>query len=129
MWTRPTTACEGTQPVANSPIYSVGDVVLVPFPFTYQSGTKKRPAVVVSSESYNANRRDILIMAITSQVRMPLGFGEAMIGDWQIAGLIKSSVLKPVFTTIEQALVLRLMGKFAPNDAQGLRVLLAEVIA
>ena len=128
MWTRPTTACEGTQPVANSPIYSFGDAVLVPFPFTDQSGTKKRPAVVVSSESYNANRRDILIMAITSQVRMPLGFGEAMIGDWQIAGLIKSSVLKPVFTTIEQALVLRLMGKFAPNDAQGLRVLLAEVI-
>lgn len=26
---------------------SFGDVVLVPFPFTDQSGTKKRPAVVV----------------------------------------------------------------------------------
>ena len=30
--------------------YSFGDVVLVPFPFTDQSGVKKRPAVVVSSE-------------------------------------------------------------------------------
>jgi mRNA interferase MazF len=28
--------------------YSSGDVVLVPFPFTDQSGAKKRPAVVVS---------------------------------------------------------------------------------
>jgi mRNA interferase MazF len=28
--------------------YSFGDVVLVPFPFTDQSGTKKRPAVIVS---------------------------------------------------------------------------------
>ena len=47
--------------------FSFGDVVLVPFPFTDQSGTKKRPAVVVSSHSYNASRRHIVIMAITSQ--------------------------------------------------------------
>ena len=51
-----------------------------------------------------------------------------MIGDWHVAGLIKSSVLKPAFTTIEQALVLRLMGRLAPNDAQLLRVLIAEMI-
>jgi mRNA interferase MazF len=38
--------------------FSFGDVVLVPFPFTDQSGTKKRPAVVVSSHGYNASRRD-----------------------------------------------------------------------
>jgi mRNA interferase MazF len=43
-----------------------GDVVLVPFPFTDQSGTKKRPAVVVSSTGYNSSRHDILIMAVTS---------------------------------------------------------------
>ena len=55
--------------------FNFGDVVLVPFLFTDQSGTKKRPAVVVSSASYNASRRDIVIMAITSQVRTPLGFG------------------------------------------------------
>ncbi len=61
--------------------FSFGDVVLVPFAFTDQSRTKKRPAVIVSSSSYNAGRRDIVIMAITSQVRTPLGFGEAMAGD------------------------------------------------
>lgn len=48
--------------------HSFGDVVLVPFPFTDQSGGKKRPAVIVSSSDYNANRRDLIIMAITSQV-------------------------------------------------------------
>ena len=30
--------------------YSFGDVVLVPFPFTDQSGSKKRPAVVISTD-------------------------------------------------------------------------------
>ena len=76
--------------------FSFGSVVLVPFPFTDQSGTKKRPAVVVSSAGYIASRRDLVIMAITSQVRTPLGFGEAMVLDWQEAGLIMTSVLKPV---------------------------------
>ena len=77
--------------------HAFGEVVLVPFPFTDQSGVKKRPAVIVSSASYNANRRDLIIMAITSQVRQPLGFGEALVSDWQTAGLIKPLVLKPVF--------------------------------
>ena len=85
--------------MVNSSRFSFGDVVLVPFPFTDQTGTKKRPAVIVSSHGYNASRRDIVIMAITSQVRQSLGLGEAMVGDWQGAGLIKASVLKPVLTS------------------------------
>ena len=114
--------------MANSSRVSFGDVVLVPFPFTDQSGTKKRPAVVVSSHGYNASRRDIVIMAITSQVRTPLGFGEAMVGDWQGVGLVKASVLKPVFTTIEQGLVLRVMGRLSAADIKTLREVVADVI-
>jgi len=75
---------------------SFGDVVLVSFPFTDQSGAKKRPAVIVSSSEYNASRRDVVIMAITSQVRTFHDFGEALVFDWQAAGLIKPSVFKPV---------------------------------
>jgi mRNA interferase MazF len=77
---------------------------------------------------YNASRRDIVIMAITSQVRTPLGFGEAMVVDWQGAGLIKASVLKPVFTTVEQELVLRVMGHLSAADIKTLRELVADVI-
>lgn len=107
---------------------SFGDIVLVPFPFTDQSGAKKRPAVIVSSNGYNASRRDIVIMAITSQVRTPLGFGEAPVADWQAAGLIKPSVLKPVFTTIEQDLVLRTMGTLSAADLRTLRAAITQVI-
>lgn len=114
--------------MANASRFSLGDVVLVPFPFTDQSGTKKRPAVVVSSSSYNASRRDIVIMAITSQVRQPLAFGEALVADWQAAGLIKQSVLKPVFTTIEQHLVIRTMGRLSAADAKTLREVIGDVI-
>lgn len=108
--------------------YSFGDVVLVPFPFTDQSGTKKRPAVIVSSNGYNTNRRDLIIMAITSQIRQPTGFGEALVADWQAAGLLKPSLLKPVFTTIEQALVVRTMGALSVADLRTLREAISQVI-
>lgn len=108
--------------------YAFGEVILVPFPFTDQSGAKKRPAVVVSSNGYNANRRDFIIMAITSQMRTPPGFGEALVADWQAAGLVKPSVLKPVFTTIEQGLVVRTLGALSVNDLRTLREVVAQVI-
>lgn len=114
--------------MANSSGFSFGDVVLVPFPFTDQSGTKKRPAVVVSSAGYNTSRRNIVIMAVTSQVRAPLGFGDAMVADWQGAGLVKESMLKPVFTTIEQGLVLRVMGHLSVADIKTLREVVGDVI-
>ena len=109
--------------------YAFANVVLVPFPFTDQLGLKKRPAVVVSSAAYNGQRRDLVIMAITSQVRMPLGFGEAIFTDWQAAGLIKPSVLKPVFTTLEQTLVIRAMGTLSISDQAMLRAVLATVFS
>ena len=108
--------------------YSFGKVVLVPFPFTDQSGTKKRPAVILSSHSYNTNRHDLIIMAITSQVRMPLGSGEGLIADWETAGLIKPSVLKPVLTTIEQNLVLRTMGTLSDADLRTLNKIITQII-
>ena len=114
--------------MANPSRFSFGDVGLVPFPFTDQSGTKKRPAVVLSSAGYNTQRRDIVIMAITSQVRTPLDFGEAMVVDWRGAGLLKDSVLKPILTTIEQSLVLRVMGRLSAADIKTLREILRSVM-
>jgi mRNA interferase MazF len=108
--------------------HDFGDVLLVPFPFTDQSGAKKRPAVVVSGSGYQASRRDLVIMAITSQVRTPLGFGEAIVADWQAAGLVKISVFKPVFSTIEQGLTLRMMGTMSKADQNTLREILAKVL-
>ena len=61
--------------------YKFGDVVLIGFPFTNLQTTKKRPAVVISNAAYQQERPDIILMAITSQVRQPLTIGEALIQD------------------------------------------------
>jgi mRNA interferase MazF len=108
--------------------YSFGDVVLVPFPFTDQSASKKRPAVVISSSGYHRAGPDLLIMAITSQVRASRAFGEHRVKDWQSAGLLKPSAIKPVVTTIERKLVLRRLGQLADEDQQALRNAIAAII-
>ncbi|HLF11766.1 MAG TPA: type II toxin-antitoxin system PemK/MazF family toxin [Gammaproteobacteria bacterium] len=65
--------------------YQFGDVVLVPFPFTDQSTTKQRPGVIVSSAGYHDARRDLILMAVASQVRGAGAFGELVVQDWQAA--------------------------------------------
>ena len=104
--------------MVNSSRVSLGDAVLVPFPLTDLSDTKRRPAVVVSSYGDNSSRSEIVIMAITSQMQTPLGLNKAMVADWQSAGLIKASVLRSVFTTIERRLVVRVLGKVSASRHQ-----------
>jgi mRNA interferase MazF len=48
--------------------YRQGDVVLVSFPFTDLTSTKKRPAVVVSPDTFNARNEDVVLVAVTSQI-------------------------------------------------------------
>ena len=93
--------------------YSFGDVVLVPFPFTDQTGNKKRPAVVVSSAPYHRERADLILMAVTSQTRAVAGIGEIPLLEWKMSGLLKPSTLKPIFFTVERLLVLKSSGSSA----------------
>jgi len=105
-----------------------GDLVLVPFTFTDQGTTKRRPAVVVSSAAYHRERPDLVILAVTSQLRPVAGVGEVAIAKWKEAGLLRPSVLKPVLATIERGLVLRTLGSLADEDRAALRRVLAEIL-
>ena len=109
--------------------YNFGAVILVPFPFTDQTATKKRPAVVVSSAAYNRVRPDLVLMAVTSQVRSVLAFGEVNVTHWSAAGLLKPSIIKPIFTTIEKTLVLRRLGQLEPTDERALRDALPIILS
>ena len=110
------------------PDYGFGEIVLVPFPFTDQSGAKKRPAVIVSSTAYNQARRDVVIMAVTSQLKPSGAFGEVIVQDWRVANLLKPSAVKPVFATIEQTLILKRLGQLSARDQAVLRDAIAGII-
>lgn len=108
--------------------YNFGDIVLVRFPFTDQSGQKQRPAAVVSSTAYQQQRPDVILIAITSQVRTPPGYGEAIVQDWQAAGLLKPSAIKPVIFTAEKPLIRKTLGTLKADDQTALRQIIATII-
>lgn len=105
-----------------------GDVILVPFPFTDQTISKQRPAVVISTAAYNNMRPDIILMAITSQFGASVGIGEVWLSGWQAAGLLKPSAIKPVIATLEQNLIVRQLGLLSVDDAQSLRMSIEIII-
>lgn len=107
--------------------YRFGDVVLVGFPFTNLQASKRRPAVVIHSPAYQ-DRPDVIVMAITSQVRQPLATGEAILQDWQAAGLAKPSVLKPLIATLEQNQIVKVMGQLSAADRESIGKVIQTIL-
>ena|SRR3972149_1041395 len=48
--------------------YKKGDIVIIGFPFSDLSKTKKRPALIISNDSVN-NTGDYLMVQVTSKIR------------------------------------------------------------
>ena len=96
--------------------YQRGDLVLIPFPFSDLKTTKTRPALVVSSTIYHANCLDILLAYVSSQVtraRQPLDY---IIADWQTAGLLKPSFIRPKVATVDPSLIRYHIGRLSDTD-------------
>lgn len=108
--------------------YSFGDVVLVDFPFSSNVGIKKRPAVVVSSETFNKSKEDLILLAITSQIDN-LTLGEALVNNWQEAGLLKPSAFKSVVFTVEKQYVYKTLGKLSAYDKNILVDCLKQILS
>ena len=54
--------------MASTTSYRRGDIVLVSFPFTDLSSSKRRPALVISPDAFNKRGQDVVLAAITSCV-------------------------------------------------------------
>jgi mRNA interferase MazF len=109
--------------------YRFGDVVLVPFPFTDQRASKKRPAVVVSNGAYHSDHINLILMAVSSHVGTSLRAGEVTLNNWKKAGLISESVVKAVIATIEKKLVIRKLGTLSDAVRDGVKKALRLILA
>ncbi len=67
-------------------------------------------------------------MAITGQLSYPSRIGEVAIVDWKESGLLKASTIKPILTTIEKGLVIRLLGRLEPHEVSALRKALSIIL-
>ena len=48
--------------------------------------------------------------------------------DWQSAGLLKASVIKPVIATLEQRLIIKSLGQLQAADRQALKYAIAQIL-
>jgi mRNA interferase MazF len=104
--------------------YKRGDIVLVPFPFTDLSSSKRRPALVVSPDSFNEQAQDLVLAAITSHLTEDsvLTIDE---NDCSDGKLPKKSVVKlSKLFTIHSTLVLK---KICALRRERLEVVLTEI--
>lgn len=93
-----------------------GEVVLVPFPFTDLTRQKPRPAVVVSTNRYNRQTEDLILVALSSNTKRLLTETDFVIWtadeDFVDTGLRVNSVVHcGKLVTMHQSLVLAHLGK------------------
>ena len=64
---------------------------------------------MISSAGYNRSRQDLIVAAITSNMRRRL-FGDYIVADWTSAGLLLPSIVTGILRTIKQTMVERRLG-------------------
>ena len=104
-----------------------GDVVLVNFVFSDESGIKHRPALILSADRYHQKRQEAIVAAITSNVNRLL-IGDHKMKDWRQSGLLYPSVVTGIIRTVKQDMISRKIGAASAGDLRGVRRKLREVL-
>jgi mRNA-degrading endonuclease toxin of MazEF toxin-antitoxin module len=97
-----------------------GDVVLVYVPFVGASGGKRRPAVVVQSDSLNTLLRETLIVEVTSNLANVKQLHQVLIdistSEGASSGLLANSAVRcERLHLIPQSDVLQVIGTVSPS--------------
>lgn len=97
-------------------IYEPFDVIVVPFPFTDSSRTKRRPALVLSQKTDFGEKIEHSVLAmITSQKNDPWPL-DAFIKNKKKSGLTAPSVVRMKLFTLDNRFILRKIGHLSKTD-------------
>ncbi len=102
---------------------SPGDVVTVDF--VGATGIKRRPAVIVSSHAYHANRPDVILGVLTTRVAQATTSLDHVLLDWAAAGLRAASAFRCYFSMAVPA-ALQPVGHLSDRDWEAVQLRLAR---
>lgn len=103
-----------------------GDVVTVDFPGV--EGVKRRPAVVVSTDSYHDARPDVILSLLTTNLKSATAATDYVLRDWQSAGLHSPSAFRTFLTTMPSSSV-TVIGHLTDHDWKQVQRRLSGAIA
>lgn len=93
--------------------------MIVPFPFTDEPGTKKRPALVLTNMVFNRNGYTVLAM-ITTKGHLPWP-GDSEIEEYSAAGLSLPCQIRLKIFTLDNRLLLKKIGHLVENDSKRIK--------
>jgi mRNA interferase MazF len=105
-----------------SSAFKAGSVVLVPFPFSDLTLSKKRPCVVLSKSDPKGLPAHLILAMITSNLS-GLDFpNDIKVKDLETAGLPKPSIIRlDKMVTVDSNIVIRTLGDLAEKDRVALK--------
>lgn len=95
--------------------YKPFSIVVVPFPFTDISRTKKRPALVLSSEHFQKVHQHVTLLMITS-AKHSTWESDYCIKQLEMTKLPAASIIRQKIFTIDTHLVLHALGRLSDID-------------
>jgi mRNA interferase MazF len=91
-----------------------GDVVVADFPGI--TGIKRRPALVVSTDAYQAARPDVVLGLLTGQVSVATSPTDYQLKDWDGAGLHHPTAFRTFLITLPQTDLVAVIGHLSERD-------------
>ena len=104
-----------------------GDVVLVEFEFLDHTGSKLRPAVVLSQRTYNEHWLRFIFTPITGSPGSVHGAIE--IQDLPEAGLNYRSYCHGIISTAQNREIKRIIGQLSARDMHSLSKLMRDILS
>ena len=110
-------------------MYSPGEILLVPVPFTDLSSQKRRPVLVLSKQEYNRQTEDLMVAAITSVIDTK-PYTVIFSNDDMVEGHLKveSCIRADKIYTLSQTLVLKRFGKINPKVVDMVKSMVMDVM-
>jgi|SRR3989344_4053873 len=106
-----------------------GDLLLVPFPFSDQSGRKVRPVIVVSNADFNEHSDDAIVVGVTSNISKDK-YTLLLLSDDLEEGKLSTQCCVKVenILKIDKELIIKKIGKIKREKMEKIRGLLMSVI-
>ena len=106
-----------------------GNILLMPFPFSDQSGRKVRPVIVLSNDEFNEHSQDIIAIGITSNIskdKYTLGLDNKDLKEGKLK--TKCAIKVENILRLDKSLIIKKIGKIKEEKLDKIIKILNEII-
>lgn len=107
-----------------------GSLLLVPFPFSDQSGRKVRPVIVISNDEFNKNSEDLIVIGVTSNISKDKYSIILTNNDLEAGKLLSQCCIKAEnILKVDKDIIIKNIGKVNKNKLKTAIDILVEIFS